>query len=124
MSIGLAVATITITDNTQKPQNLYDLLTKANLAGYSVVPPPAVSANVPTLIASVCYLSIQASYANAATIYKGDSGVKTDGTRQAKEMLPGDTDVQQAVQYAVNLNEIYITASANGGKVNVEVHGG
>src|ERR1700734_1494143 len=124
MSIGLAVATITITDNTKTPQSLYNLLTQPNLPGYTVVPSPPSSPNVPTLTASVCYLSIQASYTNSATIYKGDSGVKTDGTRQAKEMFPGDVDVQQAVQYSVNLNEIYITASANGGKVNVEVHGG
>lgn len=121
----MAVATITITDVTQPPQSIYNLLTKQNLAGYTVVPIPPSTPAVPTLTASVCYLSLQASYGNTTqTVYKGDSGVKTDGSRQAKEMLAGDTDVQQAVQYSVNLNEIYITASANGAKVNVESHTG
>lgn len=118
-------ATITITDVTQKPQNLYDLLTKPNLPGYTVVPAPATNPNVATLVASVTYLSLQASYANSSqTVYKGDSGVKNDGTRQSKELLAGDTDVQQAVQYSVNLNLIYVTASANGAKINVESHTG
>jgi hypothetical protein len=80
---------------------------------------------VPILIASVTYLSIQASYTNAGTIvYKGNAGVKTDGTCQAKELAAGDTDVQQAPDYSTNLNDIYITASANGAVVNVEVHHG
>lgn len=121
----MPVATITITDVTQKPQNLYDLMTKPNLPGYSVVPAPAANPNVPILTASVNYLSIQASYTNTSQIvYKGDQGVKNDGSRQAKELLAGDTDVQQAVQYSVNLNLIYVTASANGAKVNVESHTG
>jgi hypothetical protein len=117
--------TVTITDTTQTPQSIYNLLTKPNLPGYTVVPAVAANPNVPTLTASVTYLSIQASYGNGGTVvYKGDQGVKNDGTRQAKELIAGDTDVQQAVQYSVNLNLIYLTASANGAKVNVESHTG
>ena len=121
----MASATITITDITKPPQNLYDLLTLPNLPGYTVSPAPVANPNVPTLTASVTYLSLQASYLNTTqTVYKGDSGVKTDGSRQSKELIAGDTDVQQAVQYSVNLRLIYITASANGAKVNVESHTG
>lgn len=120
-------ATITITDITQTPQSIYNLLTKPSLPGYTVVPavPATPTPTVPILTASVTYLSIQASYTNGSkVVYKGDQGVKTDGSRQSKELIAGDTDVQQAVQYSVNLNVIYITASANGAIVNVESHTG
>lgn len=114
--------TITVTDITQKPRNLYDLLSTGSGAGYTVAPAGGIFAPL-TIIGSVAYLSIQASYLNgAAIIYKGDEDVKTDGSRQAKELRPGDTDVQQAYSYSVYLGEIYMTASVNGGIFNVEVH--
>ena len=119
----MAVATITITDITQKPLNLYTLLTQNSTPGYTVVPAAPLSANIPGMVAGVAYLSVQASYNNGGTVvYKGDANVKTDGSRQAKEMVAGDTDVSQAYPFTVNLNEIYITASANGAKVNLEAH--
>lgn len=119
--------TVTITDITQKPQSIYNLITlpSTSLPGYTVVPSAPANPNVATLIASVNYLSLQASYTNAGGIvYKGDQGVKTDGSRQSKELAAGDTDVQQAYSYSTNLNQIYLTANTNGMKVNVEYHHG
>lgn len=115
-------ATIVISDITQPAQNLFTLLTKGSQPGYTVAP---AAGNTPaiSMIGSVAYLSLQASYTNgAAIVYKGDENTKTDGSRQAKEMLAGDTDVQQAYSYSTNLNEIYLRASANGARINVEYH--
>ncbi len=114
--------TITVTDITKTPRNLYDLLSNGSGNGYTVAPTKGIFAPL-TIIGSVAYLSIQASYNNGSTIiYKGDESVANNGTRQAKELKAGDTDVQQAYSYSVNLNEVFLTASANGGVVNVEVH--
>jgi|SRR5271157_984135 len=116
------IATITVADYTKPAQNLFNLLSQGNLTGYTVVPSGGVMPAL-TAIASVSYLSIQASYKNGSVvIYKGDENTANDGTRQGKEMLAGDTDVGQAYPYTVNLNEIFIRASANGGIVNVEIH--
>ena len=54
-------ATITISDITQLPQNLFTLLTKGSQPGYTVAP---AAGNTPAMamIAGVSYLSIQASY--------------------------------------------------------------
>jgi hypothetical protein len=115
-------ATITVTDITQTPRNLSDLLQNGSGKGYTVVPSSGIFKPL-TIINAVAYLSIQASYTNGGTIvYKGDEDVKTDGSRQAKELHAGDTDVQQAYSYSVYLGEVYLTASANGAIINVEVH--
>jgi hypothetical protein len=114
--------TITVTDITQKPRNLYDLLSTGSGAGYTVAPAVGIFPKL-TIIGCVAYLSIQASYTNGGTVvYKGDEDVKTDGSRQAKELHAGDTDVQQAYSYSVYLGEVYLTAGANGAIINVEVH--
>lgn len=114
--------TITVTDITKPVQSIGTLASKGSQPGYTVAPAIGVTTAI-SAIFSVSYLSIQASYTNGATIgYKGDSNVKTDGSLQAKELLAGDTDVQQAFQYSTNINEIYLTASANGEKFNVEYH--
>jgi hypothetical protein len=117
--------TITITDRTQTPQNLYTLITKGSQTGYTVAPAAGIAPSNLTQSQTGCvsYLSIQASYKNGGTtVYKGDENVKNDGSRQAKELNAGDTDVQQAYSYSTNLNEIYLTASANAAVVNVEFH--
>src|SRR5271169_7217402 len=120
----MSIATVTITDITQTPQSLFSLLTKGTQAGYTVAPAGGVTPSL-TLIAGVIYMSIQASYTNGgAIVYRGDANVKTDGSRQAKELLAGDTDVMQLYPIVINLNQIYITASANGAKVNIEAHHG
>src|SRR5208282_2095486 len=114
--------TITISDITKPAQSLAALLSQGSLPGYTVAPPGGIIPAL-TLINGVSYLSCQASYTNGTqTVYKGDENTKTDGTRQGKEMEAGDTDVQQAYPYTVNLNEIYLRASANGAVVNVEIH--
>lgn len=115
-------ATITVTDITQKPRSLSDLLQNGSGAGYTVAPTGGIFKPI-NAINAVAYLSIQASYTNGGTtVYKGDEDVKTDGSRQAKELKPGDTDVQQAYSYSVHLGEIFLTANANGAIINVEVH--
>lgn len=115
-------ATITVTDITKTPRNLSDLLSNGSGGGYTVVPAKGIFTPL-TITATVSYLSIQASYTNGGTIvYKGDENVKNNGTRQGKELLAGDTDVQQASPYIVNLNEVFLMASANGAIINVEVH--
>ena len=115
-------ATITVTDITKTPRSLQDILSKGSGGGYTVVP-SAGSTVALSFIAGCSYLSVQASYKNgAAIVYKGDDNVKTDGSRQSKELSAGDTDVQQAYPYSVNLNEIFLTASANNAVINVEVH--
>jgi hypothetical protein len=115
-------ATITVTDNTQSPRNLYDLLSTGSGKGYTVVPSAGIFPAL-TIISTVSYISIQASYKNgSAVVYKGDEKVKNDGTRQGKEMVAGDTDVEQAYPSSASLLDIYLTASANGAVINVEVH--
>ena len=113
--------TVTITDHTKPARNLYDLATNGSGTGYTVVG----GLSPLNIGASVCYLSIQASYGNSSTIiYKGNASVANDGSAQEKEMQAGDVDVQQAVQFSVSLNEIYVRASADNGKFNVESHHG
>ena len=115
-------ATITITDITQPGRSLYHLLTTGSGAGYTVAPSDGINEEI-SMVGGVSYLSIQASYGNGQTIiYKGDERVANDGSRQAKEMAAGDTDVSQAYPNSVNLREIYVRASVNGGKFNVECH--
>jgi hypothetical protein len=115
-------ATVTITNINATPRNLFDLLTNGTGNGYTVV--PATGPFLPINgIAGVSYCSVQSSYTNGGvTVYKGDEKVANNGTRQSKEMQPGDTDVMQASMYSVNLNEIFLMASANGAIINVEVH--
>lgn len=116
------IATITVADYTKPAQNLFNLLSQGNLTGYTVVPTTGIMPAL-TAIANVSYLSIQASYKNGSIVlYKGDENTANDGSRQGKEMLAGDTDVSQAYPYSVNLNEIFVRASANGGVFNVEIH--
>ncbi len=115
--------TVTITDNTKPVQSLYTLLSSGSQAGYTVAPSP-VKATSLTFQARVRYLSIQASVANSNStyIYTGDENLKADGTCQGKELSPGTIDVDQCDQNAVHLGEIFITASQNGLKANIEVH--
>lgn len=131
-------ATITVTDITQKPQNLMTLLSQGNQPGYTVVPAGGISGKttggglagdsaLPAtvgMIGSVSYLSIQASVTNSGgqTIYKGDENVATNGSCQGKELAAGTIDAIQGMERAVNLAEVYVTASANGAKFNVEWH--
>src|SRR5437762_14039334 len=104
-------ATITISDNTKTPQNLLTLLGKGNQTAYTVVPASGLSGL--TTLGGVSYVSVQSSYGNGGTIvYEGDENVKTDGTRQGKELQAGDVDVHQANPMSTHLAEIYITASA------------
>src|SRR6267154_598435 len=115
-------ATITITDITKPAQSLYTLLSVGSQPGYTVSPAggifPAIS-----IIGSVSYLSVQASPTNSTqTVYKGDENTKTDGSLQGKEMAAGSTDVIQAYPHQVDLNTTFLRASANGAKINVEVH--
>lgn len=112
--------TVTITDRTQTPRNLADLWVNGSGGGYTVVGNRGLVNPAPAAL-SVGYLSIQASYGNSSTIvYEGDENVKNDGSRQAFEMANGDTDVSQMPgQTCINMNEIYITASANNAKINV-----
>lgn len=115
-------ATITITDITQPGRSLYDLLTTGSGTGYTVSPAAGIKREI-SMVGGVSYLSLQASYLNgAAIVFKGDENTATDGSRQAKEMAAGDTDVSQAYPYSVNLQEIYLRASANNAKINVEIH--
>lgn len=115
-------ATITVTDHTAAAQNLFTLLSKGSQTGYTVSPAAGIITNL-TMIASASYLSIQASPSNSGiTLYKGDENTANDGSRQAKELQNGDVDVSQAYPYSVNLQEIYMRASADGGKFNVEIH--
>ncbi len=115
----MADITVTISDHTKPARSIYDLAVNGSGNGYTV------TGSLPALspAASVCYLSIQAAVGNSSTIvYKGGSDVKNDGTRQAKALAAGNVDVQQAVQYSVNLNQIYLAASGDGAVVNVEWH--
>lgn len=117
-------ATITITDITQPVASLHKLLENGNLnganPGYTVAPAGGFGKLVTW--GDVSYCSLQSSPSNTATVYKGDENVKTNGTLQSKEMQPGDVDVIQSYSRAVSLHEIYITAQADGAKVNVEIH--
>jgi hypothetical protein len=116
-------ATITVTDITKAAQSLLSLLSKGSQPGYTVAPAAGfASYSSWSIMGDVSYCSIQSSPSNSATVYKGDEFVATDGSRQCKEMQAGDVDVIQAKDRAVHLGEIYITASANGAKVNVEIH--
>jgi hypothetical protein len=118
-------ATITITDITKPVQNLYTLLSQGSQPGYTVAPAAGFQPSnlTQSQVSAVAYLSVQASYLNAGTIvYKGDENVKSDGSRQSKELAAGDTDVQQAYSYSTYLYEIYLSASANGARINVEIH--
>jgi hypothetical protein len=114
-------ATITITDITQPAQNLFTLLSKGSMPGYTVVPNGGIITPM-TLIGGVSYLSVQASLSNSAIVYKGDEKTANDGSRQGKEMPAGSADVIQGLPTSVNLQEIYLRASANGAKINVEIH--
>jgi len=127
----MACATVTITDITQPVQSLFTLLGEAmqpsatGLAGYTVrrwsSQPTLQSGAGFAMLGSVVYVSVQASPSNgAAIVYKGDAQVRTDATLQGKEMAAGDTDVMQANAQVAHLAEIFITASANGAKVNLE----
>lgn len=117
--------TVTITDNTQPARSLEDLAVNGSGAGYTVAGGYVFAAGAPKVVpaASVCYLAIQASYGNGGNyIYKGDSNVANDGTNQARELLAGSTDIAEAVQYAVNMNTIYVRGNGNSIKFNVEWH--
>jgi hypothetical protein len=119
----MACATITVTDITKTPQNLATLLAGGTLpSGYSIVPTKGIAP--PALIGStVAYLSIQADPSNGGTnVYKGDENVANNDSCQGKVLTAGATDVQQMYPMTVNLNEIYLTASANNAKINIEVH--
>ena len=113
-------ATITLTDYTAAAQSLLTLLGKGSQTGYTVA--PAAGSGELQTPGQCVYLSIQSSPSNGATVvYKGDSSTANDGSRQAKELLAGDVDVMQAAPYVVHLGEVFIRASANNAKVNVEV---
>lgn len=121
----MTVFTITVSDITKTVQSLATLLAGGTIAGYSIAPSIASKSvlGAPGVLTQAQYISLQSSYQNGTKkIYKGDENVKTDGTCQAKEMAAGDVDVMTAGLYALSLNEIYITASANGAICNVEVH--
>lgn len=118
-------ATITITDITQKAQNLLTLLQNAGsggtgTSGYSVK--SKAPFNALDVLGGVAYVSLQNSNSspNGSILYEGDEGVLTNGTLQGKELLPGDVDVHQAYPNTDNLAQIYITASVNGVIVNVQ----
>ncbi len=127
-------ATITVTDITKTPQSLQALLgqsmqpqanpsgnTLTGVAGYSVIVSGAGHGFA--LQSGVSYLSIQFSNKNSGMKgYVGDEGVKTDGTFQGKELLPGDVDVHQAYSYSVHLGEIFLAADTNNAVFNVEIH--
>lgn len=118
----MTTATITVIDYTQPAQSLFTLLSQGSKPGYTVVPTGGIAPAL-TMIGDVSYLSIQASYGNSGqVVYKGDENTQNDGTRQGKELRAGDTDVMQAYPKSVNLNEVYLRASANGAIVNVEIH--
>jgi len=115
-------ATITVTDITQKPLSLQNLLKNGTAAGPGYTVKPAGGIGALAVLGEMSYCSVQSSPGNTATVYKGDENVKTDGSWQSKEMQPGDVDVIQSYARAVSLHEIFITASANGAKINVEIH--
>ena len=113
--------TITVTDHTKTPRSIYDLAVNGSGGGYTVVGGmPALNVG-----ASVCYLNIQASKTNSSTIiYKGDSSVKNDGTRQSKELAAGDSDQMEPVN-PINVNEIFLAAGSDStAKINVEFYMG
>lgn len=123
----MIAATITITDITKTPLSLAQLLQAgATTTGYTVV----VNGNgsnlgTPSIFTTCSYLSIQASNGNTTTvIYIGGPTVKTDGSVQSRELLKGETVTYQPSQLSINLQELYLTASANTGKVNIEAHNG
>jgi len=113
--------TITITDTTQAVQNLYTLaFTSPAPTGYTVVLND-VSASLPG-IATLDYLAISASYSNGGNIgYVGGSKTKADGSNQARELAAGDVlQYQKGYSPTISLQSIYLSASANTTKFNVE----
>lgn len=112
-------ATITITDKTATPKNLYQLLYGGTQAGYTVVS-SEVADNLPTA-ASVNFISIQASYGNGgAKVYVGGSKVANDGTNQGRELIAGDIHQYQQGYMPASLNSVYLATDTNDSVVNVE----
>lgn len=111
-------ATITFTDITQPALDLYTLLTATSTPGYSV----NGQVQALTTLSRVSYLSVQASPTNASNqyVYKGASDTGNSGSKQGKELSPGTIDVIQGIENAAYLNQIYLRASQNNLKANVE----
>jgi len=112
-------ATITFTDITQPALDLFTLLTASTTPGYSVA---GGQLDTKTLLSRVSYLSIQASPSNASNqnVLKGDKDTGSAGTRQGKELAPGIIDTIQGIENAGFLNQIYLRATQNALKANVE----
>jgi len=127
-------ATVTVTDITQKPRSIWDLLINGSGAGYTVAPsstggqnpsgPLGAFQNI-QFIGGFSYLSIQASpgNANGQNILVGDEGLVNSGAQQGKELTPGTIDVHQSSgNLSVHAQELYITATQNNLKANLEWH--
>jgi hypothetical protein len=110
--------TVTITDKTQPAFNLRRLIQTGSVTGATCAP----AAGYPNAKPSCKYLSIQSDPSNGAKkIFRGDSGVKNDGTQQGKTLLAGDTDVMQ--QTGINdvfLDQTYVNTDTNGAIFNLE----
>jgi hypothetical protein len=119
----MATLTVTVTDITQPVPSLYTLATQGSQTGYTCVPSSPPETPALTENAEVAYLSVQASNLNGAkVVYKGDRSVLANGTRQGLELEAGQVNVMMMYPRVGNLNQIYVTASANGAIFNVEWH--
>ncbi len=111
--------TCTITDKTAGPFQLASLFTGGSVTGITVAP----AAGYPQTKPSCTYLSIQADPLNGAgKIFRGDSKIANDGSRQGKTLVAGDVDIQQTAGFNdVFLQSIFVNTDTNTSKFSVEI---
>lgn len=115
--------TVTITDKTQGPFQLYALLTTGSSVTGATVAPSAGYAGLDPKCAN---FSVQDVSGIAGNLYGGDKNIANDGSRQGWQLQNGDTYSEPQATSAsggnsVDLRDHYVQTDTNSTKFNLNV---